>query len=198
MKNFRFAWMPLLLVASLALTGCGAEKKAAESAVAAAETAFNAAKDNLNAVMPDDTKAIEDSIAQAKAALETGDYKGALAAVKDVPAKVGELTTQAVDKAAELKTTWDGLNTNLPGAVGAAQAQVDKLATMKKLPAGMDAAQLEGAKTSLATATTAWTEAQEAQAGGNWAMAVTKGTEAKTATVEAMNAIGMPVPDALK
>lgn len=198
MKKNMLAGMFLVAAFAVTLASCGVQKGAAEAAIKAAEDAYNNAKASITAALPEDAKKVEEAISAAKADVEKGDYKAAMAAIKDVPTQVTTLNTQAAEKVKELEASWQGLNANLPAAVTALQGKVDKMAKMKKLPAGMDATKFDAAKASLTTATDAWTAAQAAQQSGNWAEAVAKGNEAKAATVEGMNSVGMPVPDALK
>ena len=81
-----------VVVIGVTLASCGSEKGAATSAIQAAETAWAAAKDNVAKIVPADAKSMDDAIAAAKASLEGGDAKAALAAAKDLPAKIQELT----------------------------------------------------------------------------------------------------------
>lgn len=187
----------LVLVVGAVLASCGSEKGAATSAIQAAETAWAAAKDNVAKILPDDAKSMDDAIAAAKASLDGGDAKAALAAAKDLPAKIQALTAGLAAKEAELRGVWDTLNTGLPGIVASVQKQVDVLSKSKKLPAGLDAAGFDGVKSSLAEATQMWTEAQGAQVKGNLGEAVAKANGVKELMVKAMTALKMPVPAAL-
>jgi len=190
----------LMLVVMLAstLVSCGMDKTAATNAIQAAETSWAAAKDNVMKILPADGKSIEDAIAGAKASLEQGDAKAALAAAKDLPAKIQALTASLAAKETELRGVWDGLNAGLPGVVAAVQQRIDILSKSKKLPAGMEQAAFDGAKSSLAEATQMWTEAQSAQEGGNLAEAVAKASGVKDLLVKTLTALSMPVPPALQ
>ncbi len=189
-----------ILLVSLALTlvSCGSEKGAATAAIQAAETAWTAAKDNVMKIVPADGKTVEDAIAAARASLEQGDAKAALAAVKDLPARIQELAASLADKEIELTGVWETLSANLPQVVSTVQKRVDVISKSRSLPAGLDAAAFEQVKTDLGTATRTWVEAQADQQTGNIGEAVAKAIDVKGLVVKAMTALKMPVPPALQ
>lgn len=188
----------LLLVVGLALASCGAQKQAATTAIASAETAWTAARDNVAKILPDDAKGIDDALTAAKASLEKGDVKAALASAQELPGKITALTASLEAKKAELTTKWQSLSTGLPGVVAEVQKKVDAITKTKHLPAGVDQATFDEAKNSLAQATQAWTDAQGAQANGNLADALAKATTVKDLLVKVLTALKLPVPAALQ
>ncbi len=188
----------LLAVLAFTMLSCASEKGAATAAIKAAETAWTAAKDNVMKILPADGTTVEDAIAAAKASLEQGDAKAALAAVKDIPAKIQELTASLGDKEIELKGVWETLNANLPTVVATVQKRVDILSKARSLPAGLDQAAFDQVKTDMATASSTWVEAQAAQQSGNIGEAVAKAIDVKGLVVKAMTALNMPVPPALQ
>jgi hypothetical protein len=188
----------LLVTLALTLVSCATEKGAATAAIKAAETAWTAAKDNVMKVLPADAKTVEDAIAAAKTSLEQGDAKAALAAVKDIPTRIQELTTSLGAKETELKGVWETLSANLPGVVSTVQKRVDVLSKSRSLPAGLDKAAFDQVKTDLGTATSTWVEAEAAQKSGNIGEAVAKAIDVKGLVVKALTALKMPVPPALQ
>jgi hypothetical protein len=194
----RILSVALVLVVGGMLASCSTEKTAATAAIQAAETAWTAAKDDVMKILPADAKAVEDAIAGAKASLEQGDAKAALAAAKDLPARIQQLTASLAAKKTELSGTWDAMNAALPGAVTAAQEKVDALAKSRRLPRGLDQATFDSAKASLAEATQAWTDAQAAQQSGNLAEAVAKATQVKDLVTKTLTDLKMPVPATLQ
>lgn len=183
----------LLLIVAMAVAGCGAGKGAAEAALGAAQTAFDATKEQANKIAPDQAKTIQDAIDGAKASIEKGDYKAAIDAAQAIPAQVKTMADGLAAKQAELQQSWDGLK-DMGGVVDQFKTKVESLAAMKKLPAGLDATKLDTAKAALASVTAKWGEAQTAMQAGNWAEAVAKGGEVKTELENGMAAIGMPMP----
>lgn len=194
----RLMALTMVVVIGVMLAACGSEKGAATSAIQAAETAWAAAKDNVAKLMPADAKSMDDAIAAAKASLEGGDAKAALAAAKDLPAKITELTAGLAAKETELRGAWETLSAGLPGVVQSVQKRVDILSKSKKLPEGLDAATFDGVKSSLAEANQMWTEAQGAQSSGNLGEAVAKAAGVKDLMVKALTALKMPVPAGLQ
>jgi hypothetical protein len=196
MKRF---WSLILVVAvGGTLVSCGAEKTEATNAIKAAEAAWAPARDNAMKVVPDEAKRIDDAIASAKATLDRGDAKGALAAAKDLPAQIQQLTAELPAKETELRNSWGSMSGGIPGVLAAAQKRMDILSKSKSLPAGMDAATFDGAKSSLAQASQQWAEAQSAQQSGNLADAVAKASGAKQLLTQVLTALKMPVPPALQ
>ena len=93
MKTLSRLLMVSLLAVSLA--SCASMEKApAEAAMATAQVAFDAVKDNASKVMPDETKTVQDAFDAAKASLDKGDYKAALEAAKALPGQVKGLADQ--------------------------------------------------------------------------------------------------------
>jgi uncharacterized protein YoxC len=191
----RFTHGVLALMVVLLLPACGTQKKAAETSISAAQTAYDGIKEQAMNVAPDQAKMIEDAIAAAKADVEKGDFKAALDATKDLPAKTQELYDGLSAKEAELQTAWQSLSATLPDAVASLNR---KLGAMKKPPAGMNKAKFAAAKATLADVKTKWGEATTAMQGGRLAEAVTKASSVKATAVHLMAVMKMPVPKGLK
>lgn len=183
----------LVLIAALAAAGCGAGKPAAEAALGAAQTAFDATKEQANKIAPEQAKAVQDALDAVKADIDKGDFKTAIESAKAIPAQVATLKDGLAAKQAELQQSWDGMK-DMGAVVDQFKGKVESLAAAKKLPAGIDAGKLDAAKAALAEVTAKWGEAQTAMQAGNWAEAVTKGGEVKTALENGMAAIGMKMP----
>jgi hypothetical protein len=191
--------LALVLGLAVGVTACGdGGKAAADTAIKAAEAAFDAAKAEAVKYVPDQATAVEGAIAAAKAAFAKGDFKGAAAAASELTAKIAALGDAAKAKKAELTTAWEGLSTGLPGVVGAITSRVDILSKSKKLPQGISQEAFDGAKSGLATINAAWAEANDAFKSGDVAGAMAKANTVKAKAAEIMGALNMPVPDALK
>ena len=190
------------LLAAVALvtiaSGCANQKAPAEAAIASAETAFTAIQADAAKYVPDQAKGISDAIAAAKDAVAKGDYQAALTSAQALPAKITDSTTAVTAKKAELTSTWTGLSTALPKAVEAIQSRIGMLSKSKKLPAGLDQAKFEDAKTGLATVTSTWAEATTAFGAGNLTDAIAKAETVKAKTVEVMGLLNMQVPAGLQ
>ena len=192
----------VILVGVLALVaiamGCANQKAPAEAAIASAETAFTAIQTEAAKYVPDQAKGVSDAIAAAKDLVAKGDYQAALTAAQGLPAKITDLTNAVTAKKAELTATWGGLSTSLPKVVEAIQKRIGILSKSKSLPAGLDKAKFEEAKTGLASMTSAWTEATTAFGAGNLSEAVAKAESVKGQAASVMGLLNMQVPAGLQ
>ena len=176
----------------VALIACS-QKGPAEAALMAGETSMNEVKADGAKYAAAQTKALMASYTTAQELFNKGDYKAAMEVAQGMPAKAQDVRTAVAAKKDELTKTWTGLANTLPAQVEQIKTKVGELAAMnvKKLPKGMDAAQVEAAKTSLADITKSWGEAAEAFKTGNLIDAVAKGNAVKAKVAEAMGALGL-------
>jgi len=188
----------LVLAVAVLLTGCGSDKGPAEQAIKAAEDAFNAAKAEAVKYVPDQVKSVEGAIAAVKDKFSKNDYKAVLTEAGAIPGKVKEMTAAASAKKEELTKTWGSLSEGLPKVVEAIQSRVDILSKAKALPANMTAGKLEQAKAGLDAIKQQWGQAQESFKSANLMDAVAKAGGVKAKAKDVLEALGMPVPDALK
>jgi hypothetical protein len=187
-----------ILVLAAAVGGCGSQKAPTEAAIASAETAFAAVQAEAVKYLPEQAKGVADAIAGAKAALSKGDYQAALAAAQTLPAKIAELSTAVAAKKTEMTAAWTNLSASMPKVVEVIQARIGILSKSKALPAGLDAAKFDQAKSGLAGLTSAWSEATTAFGSGNLTEAIAKASSAKSQAVTVMNLLNMQVPAALQ
>jgi hypothetical protein len=184
----------LVMALGLSLVSCANEKGAATAAIKAATDSWVAVKDNAMKIMPTEAKAIDDAIAAAQGMLDGGDAKAAVAAAKAIPDQIKALSDGLAAKETELKAAWEAYNSGMPAVVASIQERVDILGKSKKLPADLDQAAYDGAKATLADATTMWNDAQTAFQSGNLADAVGKAESVKKSAVDVMTALKMEVP----
>ncbi len=186
----------IVFTCCFALIGCSTSKAPAEAAIKATEEALAGVRSDASVYIPDQLKTVEDSLAAAKDSFQKGEYAQALTEAKDLAAKAKDLTAAVAAKKDELTKSWQEMSGGLPGMVEAIQSRVNILSKSRRLPAGIDKAKFEAAKTDLAGITQTWTEASDAFNGGNLMDAVNKAKTVKDKAVEIMNAIGMKVPEA--
>ena len=184
-----FKSVAFVTLAAFAAVACG--KGPAQAALTTADAAVSSARADGAKFVPDQFKALSDSAASAKSKFDSGDYKGALEAAQGVPAQAQAVMQAAVAKKAELMDAWKGMEGSLPAMVAAIQKKIMELATAKKLPAGLDKAGLESAKTSLEGATAMWAEAGTAFGAGDIMAATAKAGQVKAAAEELMGRLGM-------
>ena len=187
------------VMVSLALVAaCASEKAPAEQALKTAEAAIGEIRGETAKWVPDQARALQASLTTLKDRFGKGEYKAVLADAPALAGRAKEVAAAAAAKKAELTKTWDELSVGLPKMMDAVKSRVDILSKSKKLPANVSKEKFEAAKAGLAEATKGWEDATAAYKGGNVADAVAKADPVKRKTVEALDALGMPVPAAAR
>jgi hypothetical protein len=187
----------LVLVSCALVAACGQDKKMAEAALMTADEAVKAASPDIAQYAADSWKGVTDSLAAARDAFARKDYKAALTGANEIAQKVQEASSVAMAKKDELTKSWSEMSEGLPKMVEAIKSRVDILSASKKLPAGMDKAKLEEAKSGLAAASQMWSEASDAAKSGNLADAVAKANSVKDKAAQLMQGLGMSLPSAM-
>lgn len=182
----------LALVFSLA----ACSKGPAQAALTAADEAVAAAKAQGETFVPEQFKALADAAAQAKQKFDAGDYKAALEAAQGIPAQAQAVVQAAQAKKEELARAWAGMETAVPSMVSEVQKKIMELSAARKLPAGIDKAQLEESRTAMDSATALWTEAGSAFQAGDIQTAIAKATSVKQSAEKTMAALGMAAASA--
>ncbi|MDH3496319.1 MAG: hypothetical protein OER21_06130 [Gemmatimonadota bacterium] len=174
-----------------AVVGCSMQQGSAEKAIAAADSALQAAGAEAQAYVPDQVQALHAQLAAARTDLESKQYGEAITKAQEVATQAGGLGAVVAAKKAELTETWETMSGSLPGMVSAIETKVAELAKMRRLPAGMDKAKLDGATAALQEMTATWSKAQAAFGTGAVAEAVTMGGTVQARATETMAALGM-------
>jgi hypothetical protein len=150
--------------------------------------------------LPDKYKEVQDSVDAAKALFEKNDYKGALAAAKELPAKVQAFGTEVAaakqQAISALTDTWNSMSGDLPKMVETIQSRVDMLSKSKKLPKNVDQATFDAAKSGLDEMKGMLNAATQSFSSGNVEDAVAKAKAVQQKGTEVMTSLGMPVPPA--
>jgi hypothetical protein len=193
----RWCALTTVVFASVLLSACASDKVPAETALKAAESAVNATVGEASKYVPDQAKAVQDSLSSLKDSFAKEDYKTVLAGAPDLTAKTKALADAAAAKKADLTKSWTDISGGLPKVIEAIQERVDILSKAKKLPANLDKAAVEGAKSGVESMNKAWAEAQASFSAGNLADALAKANALKSQAAEIMTKLGMPVPAAL-
>jgi hypothetical protein len=186
-------------LAAVLLTGCANQVEPAKQAIASIETAVTAAGPDAAQYVPDQLQAVTSQVADLKMKFEQKDYKGVLAAAPALLAQAQGLAgaagtaKQAAQAAAlqALNSKWGALSTDLPAQLAAVTSRIGILSKSKKLPAGLDTAAFEAAKSGAGEAKTLWDQAVAAQAAGNMEQAVTVAGQVKEKLDAAMAGLGM-------
>jgi hypothetical protein len=196
-----FAGFLSLAMAAVLLAGCANQMEPAKKAIADIEAAVAAAGPDAAQYIPDQLQAVTSQIADLKMKFDQKDYKGVIAAAPALLTQAQGLAAEAgtAKQAAEAaalqawNSEWGTLSADLPAQLAAVTSRVGVLSKSKKLPAGLDPAAFEAAKSGAAEATTLWDQATAAQAAGNMEQAVSAARQVKEKLDAAMAGLGMSV-----
>ena len=188
-----------LVMAAVLLAGCANQMEPAKKAITDIEAAVGAAGPDAAQYIPDQLQAVTSQIADLKMKFDQKDYKAVIATAPALLAQAQGLAAaagtakQAAEAAAleALNAEWGTLATDLPAQLAAVTSRAAILSKSKKLPAGLDAATFDAAKSGAAEAATLWEQATAAQAAGNVEQAVTTGRQVKDKLNAAMAGLGM-------
>ena len=194
----RWCALTMLVFAGMLLSACASDKVPAETALKAAESAVTATVAEASKYVPDEAKGLQDRLNGLKDSFAKGEYKTVLAGAPDLTAQAKALADTAAAKKAELAKSWADLSGGLPKVLETIQGRVDILSKAKTLPANVDRATVDGAKTGLDSMNKAWADAQASFSAGNLADALAKANALKSQAAELMTKLGMQAPAALK
>lgn len=194
----RWCALTMVVFTGVLLGACASDKVPAETALKAAENAVNSTVSEASKYVPDQARSLQDSLNSLKDSFAKQDYKAVLAGAPDLTAKAKALADAAAAKKADLTKSWTDISGGLPNVIESIQGRVDILSKAKKLPANLDKAAVDSAKTGLESMNKAWAEAQASYSSGNLADALAKANALKSQAAEIMTKLGMTVPAALK
>jgi hypothetical protein len=188
-----------LVMAAALLAGCANQMEPAKKAIADVEAAVAAAGPDAAQYIPDQLQAVTTQIADLKMKFDQKDYKGVLAAAPALLTQAQGLTAAAASakQAAEaaaleaFNSEWGTLAADIPAQLAAVTSRVGILSKSKKLPAGLDAASFEAARSGTDEAKSLWDQATAAQAAGNMEQAVMTARQVKEKLDAAMAGLGM-------
>jgi hypothetical protein len=188
----------LLALAAVLLVGCANQKAPAEQAVAGAETALAAVRDNAQKYVPDQLQAVESQLAALKDGFAKGDYKAVLTGAPTLNSAISAMKDAAEAKKADAdaalakaKDAWGPLSAEVPKMVDAIQSRVDALSKSHHLPKGVTKGSVASAKSGVDSLKSRWSEASSASASGDLTTAVTKAQAVKDKAAEIMRSLGM-------
>jgi len=194
-----FAGFVSLVMAAVLLAGCANQMEPARKAIADIEAAIAAAGPDAAQYIPDQLQAVTSEVASLKAKFDQKDYKGVLAAAPALLTQAQGLSAAAgaAKEAAQaaalqaMNAEWGTLSADIPPQLAAVTSRVGILSKSKKLPAGLDAAAFDAARSGTDEATALWSQATAAQASGNMEQAVGAARQVKDKLNAAMAALGM-------
>ncbi len=194
-----FAGFFSLVLAATLLAGCANQKEPATTAIADIEAVVATSGADVAQYIPEQLQAVTTGIADLKAKFDQKDYKGVLAASPALLAQAQGLSAAAasarqVAEAAALEafnSEWGTLAADVPAQLAAVTNRVAMLAKSRKLPAGLDAAAFDAARSGADEAKALWDQATAAQAAGNMEQAVLTARQVKEKLNAAMAGLGM-------
>jgi hypothetical protein len=191
-----FCLAMMLFVSVFFLISCSGSKEPAELAIKAAEEAVIATKAEAAKIVPDEVKALEDTLTSVKEKFTNGEYKVALEEATTLVTKAKDVLAAAKVKKEELTKKWTEISQGIPKMFEDIQAKVDSLSKVKKLPKTITKESLAEAKAGIESLKGEWTKAQETFTGGNFNDAIGMATSLKDKVVKIMESLGMSVPQA--
>ena len=190
-------WL-LATLAAVLVVGCANQKAPAEQAVAGAETALAAVRDDAQKYVPDQLQAVDAQLAALKDSLTKGDYKSVLTGAPTLNSAISSLKDAAEAKKADTeaaltkaKDAWGPLSAEVPKMVDAIQSRVTALSKSHRLPRGVTKDGLASAKSGVDSLKSMWSDASSAAASGDFTTAVSKAQAAKDKAAEIMKSLGM-------
>jgi hypothetical protein len=190
-------WL-LATLAAVLVVGCANQKAPAEQAVAGAETALAAVRDDAQKYVPDQLQAVDSQLAALKDSLTKGDYKGVLTGAPTLNSAIRSLKDAAEAKKADAeaalakaKDAWGPVSAEVPKMLDAIQSRVTALSKSHHLPKGVTKDRLASAKSGVDSLKSMWSDASNAAASGDFTTAVTKAQAVKDKAAEIMKSLGM-------
>ena len=187
LRHARFA--PLLVLALLA--GCSdGGKAAAEAAVEATATSITPLKFEATRYAPKQLGDVEATLLKAREKLHDKDFKGATALAGEVATMVKAMASSIEERKAALGREYQEAAVAAGQQVAAVRQKLDELAAARKLPKGIDAATLAGARAELDAAATALANATTKMTEGSLGEAVASLEQAKAKAAEVAARLG--------
>jgi predicted small secreted protein len=188
----------LAALAAVLVSGCNTQKGPAEQALASAQAALEAVRDEAQKYAPEQLGGVEAKLSDMKGSFEKGDYAGVLAAAPGLTAAIGSMKDAIVAKKSEAqaalakaKDDWGPASTAVPKMVDDLAKRVEALSKTKKLPKGVTKEAVAAAKTGLDSLKSTWADASNAASSGDFTTAMAKADAVKSKAAEMMKSLGM-------
>ena len=175
----------------VAVMACSGVQKEAETAVQRADRMVTAVKDRSIKVMPDETEAMVDSLAAAKALQAAGDHRGALTSASNVASEAIRIANALGPKGTELTSAFTAMSAEVSAKVPRIKARLDQLARQSRLPASIDRARFDALRADFKTWMDDWNKAVDDFKNGELAVAFAKATAIKKKVDDANSLLGI-------
>lgn len=194
----KYSVLLLAALSAVLLFGCNTQKGPAEQAVASAQAALEAVRDEAQKYAPEQLGGVEAKLSDMKGNFEKGDYAAVLAAAPGVTSAIAGMKDAAAAKKSEAeaalakaKEDWGPASAAVPKMVDEIAKRVEALSKTKKLPRGVSKEAVAAAKTGLDSLKSAWADAANASSSGDYTTAMAKAQSVKTKAAEIMKSLGM-------
>lgn len=181
------------IAAGLVMAGCGSQQEPATKALEAAKSALESVRQEASEFAPEKLKAVDEAIGRVQKQFDEKNFADVLTSAPVVTNQIAELknaVTEGKSRAeaamAEAKDMWPKLAEELPKMSEALKAKLDALAKAKKLPEGIDQANLDYSKQGFDEMSKDWAAAQEAFTAGQFTDAASKANAARRRAVDLM------------
>jgi predicted small secreted protein len=188
----------LAALAAVLLVGCNTQKGPAEQAVANAQAALDAVRDDAQKYAPEQLGGVEAKLSDMKGAFQQGNYAGVLAAAPGLTAAIASMKDAAAAKKVEAeqalakaKDDWGPASAAVPKMVDDIAKRVETLSKSKKLPKGVTKDSLAAAKTAVDSMKSTWADATNASSSGDYTTAMAKAQSVKDKAAELMKSLDM-------
>lgn len=188
----------LAALAAVLLVGCNTQKGPAEQALASAQAALDAVRDDAQKYAPEQLGGVEAKLSDMKGAFQQGNYAGVLAAAPGLTTSIASLKDAAAAKKVEAeqalakaKDEWGPASAAVPKMVEEIARRVETLSRTKKLPRGVTKDSLAAAKSAVDSMKSSWADAANASSSGDYTTAMAKAEAVKSKAAEIMKSLDM-------
>jgi len=175
------------------MAGCGSQQEPANKAVEAAKAALDGVREEAGQFAPDQLKSVDEALGRVQKQLAEQKFSDVLTSAPVLTNQIAELKTAVAEgksraeaAMAEAKDMWPKLAEELPKMNEALKARLESLAKMKKLPEGIDQANIDFSKQAYDEMAKDWGAAQEDFTAGRFTDAASKANAARRRAADLM------------
>lgn len=190
--SIRSRWV-LAVATGLLMAGCGSQQEPANKAVEAAKAALDGVREEAGQFAPDQLKSVDEALGRVQKQLAEQKFSDVLTSAPVLTNQIAELKTAVAEgksraeaAMAEAKDMWPKLAEELPKMNEALKARLESLAKMKKLPEGIDQANIDFSKQAYDEMAKDWGAAQEDFTAGRFTDAASKANAARRRAADLM------------
>lgn len=195
--NKSIATFLMTAVATLLVTACANNKKPADQAITAADSALETTGEDAKRYIPEQYNVVLGKLNALKVAYNNEKYDDVIAGAPAVQADIKGLADAAAAKKEEenqrYSVEWQSLSESVKKVIGAVEAAGEKLENSKKKPEGVD---LVAARRYVLEAQNMWKQAQAAGDTGRYEAAVVNAKKAQQRAEMAARYLRVVLPKA--